>query len=91
MSTTVSGGNVRKKHPDKEIEDTVCYAETQGMAGDQMQWTRLGPVALPVSRPGMSLRSVLPNVCLEHAKGHRTSRPGNYDGKLMDVYTSRVN
>ncbi|MGB7933154.1 MAG: hypothetical protein WCH04_13180 [Gammaproteobacteria bacterium] len=21
---------MRKKHPDKEIEDTVCYAETQG-------------------------------------------------------------
>ena len=30
VSTIVNGGNVRKKHPDKEIEDTVRYAEAQG-------------------------------------------------------------
>lgn len=29
-STIVNGGSVRKKHPDKEIEATIRYAETQG-------------------------------------------------------------
>jgi hypothetical protein len=64
----------RKKHPKKEVEEALQYAEARNWrveVGGSHAW---GADVLPGQRPSVPMRRVLHHQHLEHAKERRQPR-----------------
>jgi hypothetical protein len=64
----------RSRHPKKEVEQAVRYAEDHGWPIEVGGGHRMGSNVLPVQRCGMSLWGVLHHQYLEHAAQRVQSR-----------------